>query len=420
MKIKNTKFKLLRAISIVTLIVSYQNGHFVYRILAIFAITLGLLFSYSEVYAKDPQLATFQETAQILIDQSISNNVTASVTLQTTSNQEIRIPTELANKIEETDKLVAVIFTSEEQCVLGVVDESCIMINISREGIEGGIIAIQDEGRLVGDTLIDDINEVLDINAEFHSVYLHQNDESNKALETSGVISGRGIVSAVYTIPREDTQSMYEKFSAILLPSAIRDSGGFYDIAKKLSAEQTARMTISIIPQNGISLFQLKLSVDYPNTASEIKNISPLELLQINELKRSGYFSDDFYPLNSLLRVVLLSPEPLKIDKVNTNIVPEVVRDGERLPEFTSDGWFFDQSSGEKIEATYLFGEKFSIGKNELVMTTSYFDGSDGNGVSPPTISTEIDSMQIIILVGIVMAAIGASLFYLKGFRAKH
>ncbi len=391
-----------------------------YKVLVLIAISLGILFSFSEIYAQDPQLATFQETAQILIDQSISNNVTASIALQTTSNQEIRIPTELANKIEETDRLVAVIVTSEEQCVLGVQDESCIMINISKEGIEGGIFAFQDTGRLIGDTLIDDINEAMDTNAEFHSVYIHQTAEVNQALETSGVISGRGTISAVYTMTREDTQSMYEKFSSILLPKEIRDSGGFYDVAKKLSSYPNARMTLSIIPQNGISLFQLKISVDYPNTASEIKNISPLELLQINELKRSDYFSNDFYPLNSLLRVVLLSPEPLKIDKVNTNIVPEVIRDGERLPDFTNDGWFFDKSAGEKIEATYLFGKKFSVGKNDLVLTTSSFNDTDGNGIKPPTISTEIDSMQIVILVGIVMAAAGASIFYFKGFRAKH
>jgi len=390
-----------------------------YKVLGIIALSLGILFSFSEIYAQDPQLATFQETAQILIDQRISNNVTASITLQTTSNQEIRIPTELVKKIEESDRVIAVIVTSEEQCVLGVQNESCIMINISWEGIEGGIIAIQDTGRLIGDTLIDDINEALDTSAEFHSVFLHQDDESNRALETSGVISGRGTISAVYTMPLEDTQSMYEKFSSTLLPQAIRDSGGFYDVAKKLSSDPNARMTLSIIPQNGISLFQLKLSVDYPNSASEIKNISPLELLQINELKRSDYFSNDFYPLNSLLKVVLLSPEPLKIDKVNTNIVPEVIKNGEHLPEFTTDGWFFDQSSGEKIEATYLFGKKISIGKNELVLTISSFEG-DGNGLKPPTISTQIDSMQIVILVGIVMAAAGASIFYLKGFRAKH
>jgi len=392
----------------------------VYKVLVLITISLSVLFSFSEIYAQDPQLATFQETAQILIDQSISNNVTASITLQSTSNQEIRIPTELANKIQETDRLVAVIVTSEEQCVLGVQDESCIMINISKEGIEGGIFAIQDTGRLIGDTLIDDINEVMDTNAEFHSVYIHQTAEVNRVLETSGVISGRGTISAVYTMTREDTQSMFEKFSSTLLPKEIRDSGGFYDVAKKLSSEPNASMTLSIIPQNGISLFQLKISVDYPNTASEIKNISPLELLQINELKRSDYFSNDFYPLNSLLRVVLLSPEPLKIDKINTNIVPEVIRNGERLPDFTYDGWFFDNSTGEIIEATYLFGKKFSVGKNDLVLTTSSFNGTDGNGIKPPIISTEIDSMQIVILVGIVMAAAGASIFYFKGFRAKH
>jgi len=392
----------------------------VYKVLAIVTISIGILFSFSETYAQDPQLATFQETAQILIDQSRSNNVTVSIALQTTSNQEIRIPTELTKKIEETDRLVAVIVTSEKQCVLGVQDESCIMINISREGIEGGIFAIQDTGRLIGDTLIEDINEVLDTSATFHSVYLHHDDEVNVALETSGVISGRGMVSAVYTMPREDTQSMYEKFSTTLLPKVIRDSGGFYDVAKKLSSDPNARMTLSIIPQNGISLFQLKLSVDYPNTASEIKNISPLELFQIDELKRSDYFSNDFYPLNSLLKVVLLSPEPLKIDKVNTNMVPEVIRDGERMPEFTNDGWFFDKASGEKIEATYLFGKKFSIEKNELVITTSSFEGTDGNGIDIPTVSNEIDSMQIVILVGIVMAAAGASIFYFKGFKAKH
>jgi hypothetical protein len=392
----------------------------VYKVLVLIVISLGMLFSFSEIYAQDPQLGTFQETAQILIDQRISNNVTASIALQTTNNQEIRIPTELANKIQETDRLVAVIVTNEEQCVLGVQDESCIMINISKEGIEGGIFAIQDTGRLIGDTLIDDINEAMDTNAEFHSVYLHQTAEVNQALETSGVISGRGTISAVYTMTREDTQSMYEKFSSILLPKEIRDSGGFYDVAKKLSSDPNARVTLSIIPQNGISLFQLKISVDYPNTASKIKNISPLELLQINDLKRSDYFSNDFYPLNSLLRVVLLSPEPLKIGKVNTNIVPEVIRDGERLPDFTNDGWFFDKSAGEKIEATYLFGKKFSVGKNDLVLTTSSFNGTDGNGIKPPTISTEIDSMQIVILVGIVMAAAGAGIFYFKGFRAKH
>ena len=393
----------------------------VYRFLVLVSISFIMFFSSVEVYAQEPKLATFQETAQLIIDQSISNNVTAAISLQSTSNQEIRVPIELVKKIQETEKVVAVVITSEEQCVLGVKnEESCIMISMSVEGIEGGINAIQDTGRRIGDSLIGDINDAFDTDAKFHSVFLNQKDEANRALGTSGIISGQGTFSAVYTMPREDTQTMYEKFSAILLPSEIRNSGGFYDLAKKLSAEQNARMTLSIIPQNGTSLFQLKLSVDYPNTAKGIKNISPLEFFKINELKRSDYFSKDFYPLNSLLKVILLSPESLKVNNVNTKIVPDIIRDGQRLPEFTTDGWFFDQESGKKIDATYLFGKKFSVGKDELVFTVSPLNGTGGNGINISTNTVKMDYFQIVILAGIVMVAVGASIFYMKGFRAKH
>lgn len=392
----------------------------VYRFLVLLSVSLILFFSSVEVYAQEPKLATFQETAQLIIDQSISNNVTAAISLQSTSNQEIRVPIELVKKIQETEKVVAVVITSEEQCVLGVQDESCIMISISVEGIEGGINAIQDTGRRIGDSLIADINHAFDTNAKFHSVFLNQKDETNRALGTSGIISGQGTFSAVYTMPREDTQTMYDKFSAILLPSEIRNSGGFYELAKKLSSEQNARMTLSIIPQNGTSLFQLKLSVDYPNTARGIKNINPLEFFKINELKRSDYFSKDFYPLNSLLKVILLSPESLKVSNVNTKIVPDVIRNGQRLPEFTSDGWFFDQESGKKIDATYLFGKKFSVGKDELVFSVNPINGTGGNEINTPSNTPKIDYVQIVILVGIVVAAAGAAIYYMKGFRAKH
>ena len=379
-----------------------------------------IFFSATQVYAQDPKLATFQEIAQILIDQKISNNVTAAITLQTTSNQEIRIPIELVKKIQETEKVSSVIVTSEEQCVLGVrPDESCIMINMSVQGIPGGIKAIQDTGRQIGDSLIGDINDAFDTDAKFHSVFIHQKDETGKALETSGVVSGEGTFSTVYTMPREDAQTFYEKFSTILLPPEIRESGGFYDLAKKLSEQQDARMTLSIIPQKGILLFQLKLSVDYPNTAKGIEKISPMEFLKTDELKRSNYFSKDFYPLNSLLKVILLSPQPLKISDVNTKIVPDVIKNGERFPEFTNDGWFFDPSSGEKIEATYLFGKKFSVTKDELVFKVGPVNGTEEIKINNP-INMEIDSFQIVILVGIVMAAAGAVIYYLKGFRSKH
>jgi len=75
----------------------------VYKIIVLIAV-IGFSFyniSWVSAQTESPQLATFQETAQILIDKQISNNVTASITLQSTSNQEIRIPSELEQKILE-------------------------------------------------------------------------------------------------------------------------------------------------------------------------------------------------------------------------------------------------------------------------------------------------------------------------------
>ena len=398
-----------------------------YKIVIILIIFAIFLQSQNEAEGQEPKLATFQEISQVIIDKQFSNNVTASITLQSSSNQEIRIPTELLKSIQDSERVLAVIITNEEQCVLGVgfyEEEGCVMINFSGEGIEpeegeAKIFAIQDLGKEIGDSLIGDINEALNINSDFHSVYIHHRDESNIALDTSGVISGKGIVSAVYTMPKEDTYSMYEKFSAILIPKIIRDAGGFYNLAKNLSTNENSQMTISIIPQDDITLLQLKLSIDYPNEALKIDNVSPLEFLKVNNLERSDYFSDDFYPLNSLLKVIVLSSEPIKVNSVNTNLVPTVQSGNETLPDFRNDGWFFEQEEGNKIDATYLFGKKFSVSKNELVLTLSSLNdtGSVKNGSSIEI--RDMDYTQILVLIGIVIAGAGAIIYFFKGFKTK-
>ena len=398
-----------------------------YKIVIILIIFAIFLQSQNEAEGQEPKLATFQEISQVIIDKQFSNNVTAAITLQSSSNQEIRIPTELLKSIQDSERVLAVIITNEEQCVLGVgfyEEEGCVMINFSGEGIEpeegeAKIFAIQDLGKEIGDSLIGDINEALNINSDFHSVYIHHRDESNIALDTSGVISGKGIVSAVYTMPKEDTYSMYEKFSAILIPKIIRDAGGFYNVAKNLSTDENSQMTVSIIPQDDITLLQLKLSIDYPNEASKVDDVSPLEFLKVNNLERSDYFSDDFYPLNSLLKVIVLSSEPIKVNSVNTNLVPTVQSGNETLPDFRNDGWFFEQEEGNKIDGTYLFGKKFTVSKNDLVLTLSSLNdtGSVKNGSSIEIRDT--DYTQILVLIGIVIAGAGAIIYFFKGFKTK-
>lgn len=396
----------------VNLIISSLKRQPMQKIMVLFGLIGVLIFTTNYAYSQEVGLATFQETAQIIIDKSISQNVTASIALQSTSIQEIKIPAELEQKIRENNRITAVVLTNQNQCILGVFDESCIIINITRDSADTNFPAIQNSTRKIAESFIDEINQTFDTDAKFHSIFIQTNDEMSKALETSGTISGKGTISAVYTMPMEDTESMYEKISALLLPKVIRESGGFYDIAKNLSKEEKSKMTFSIIPLENKSLLQLKLSVDYPNMASSVNEINPLEFLKSEDLKRSGYFSTGFYPLNSILQVVILSPESTNVSDVRGSIIPTQIVDGEKIPkEITKEGWIFDPEQGKRIQGKYIFGERTSINKDELIFSLG---GSEL--VAPKKIETYFDESIIIVII-ITVVAIAAAVFYLKGYK---
>ena len=360
-------------------------------------------------YSQEMSHATFQETAQIIIDKSISQNITASITLQSTSIQEIKIPAQLEREIREDKRVKAVIFTNQDQCILGVMDESCIIINVIRNPEDRGFLEIQKSTKEVAKLYIDEINNIFDTNAEFHSTFIYSDDKSNTILETSGVISGKGMIAAVYTLPMEDTNSMYEKISGILIHKTIRDGGGFYDIAKELSFDKNAKMTFSLIPLESKSLLQLKLSVDYPNRASVVSDISPLEFLKVENIKRSDYFSSGFYPLNSIIQVVILSPENTNVSDINGDIIPTQIIDNEKIPtDITNQGWIFDPEEGQRIQGKYIFGKEKSINGKELEFSLG--------GVNLQTKKVEFDESIVVVII-ITIVAVAAAAFYLKGYK---
>ncbi len=380
------------------------------KIITLFVLVGIFVVTTNYAYSQDASLATFQETARVIVDKSRSQDVTASITLQTTSIQEMKISPDLEKKIRQNERITSIIITNQQQCILGVVDESCIIINVKRDLSDKGIIEIQDSTKAIGELFIDEINQTFDTNAQFHSVFVHSDDEINRILETSGAVSGKGIVSAVYTMPMEDTNSMYEKISAILIPKVIRDSGGFYETAKNLSSENNAKVTFSIIPFNNNSLLQLKLSVDYPQAATDLTKITPLEFLGTDELKRSEYFSTGFYPLNSIFQIVILSDEPTGISNVRGNVIPTQIIDGEKIPtEINKKGWIFDPEEGERIQGKYIFGQEISIYENDLIFS---LEGDE----SVSSAETTIDE-SIVILVIIIIGGVGAAVFFLKGYK---
>ncbi|NIM25052.1 MAG: hypothetical protein GTN35_03525 [Nitrososphaeria archaeon] len=379
--------------------------------IVVFFVLIGIFsFSANFAYSQEIGLATFQETAQVLVDRSILQEITASITLQTTSIQEIKIPSELEKMIREDSRITSVILTNQEECILGVVNESCIMINVLRNPEDKGVIAIQDSTKEIGESYIHDINEAFDTDAKFHSVYIHTDDQFNRGLETSGMVSGRGVISSVYTMPMEDSGSMYEKISGLLIPKEIREAGGFYETAKNLSFEENSKVTFSIIPMENSSLMQLKVSANYPNSTLNISELSPLEFLHTDELKRSQYFSGGFYPLNSIFQILILSPESTSVSNVKGSFIPTQIVDGEKIPtELTKQGWVFDPEQGERIQGKYLFGEQSSVKANMLQF-------SIGEEKEPTVTETSFDE-SIIILIIIIIGGIAAAIFFLKGYR---
>ena len=373
---------------------------------------IGISTNYA--YSQEINLATFQETAQVIIDNKIDQKTTTSITLLSSNIQEIRIPPELEQKIRENERIQAVVLTNQNNCVLGVIDESCLIINIERDPEDKGINAIQDSTRKIADEHIDDINEMFDTNAKFFQVYIHTNDKSNQALDTSGIISGYGTISAVYTMPMEDTDSMYGKISSMLLSKQIREGGGFYDVAKSLSIEENAKMSFSLIPTESKTISQLKVSVNNPITiSSQIEEtttkINPLEFFNIEKLTKSNYLSTGNYPLNSIFQIVILSNEETKISDVIGNIIPTQIIDGIKIPtEITKEGWIFDPNEGQQIQGKYIFGESTSINKNDLKFSLG------GDNLQSKEIKLD-ESIIVVIIIAIV--SIGSAIFYLKGYK---
>ena len=368
--------------------------------------------STNSAYSQEFDLSTFQESAQVFIDYRISQETITSITLLSSNIQEIKIPMEFEQKIREDKRIQAIVVTNENNCVLGVTDQSCILINIERNPEDKGIRAIQDNSRITGDTYIDEINQMLDTNAKFFQVFIHTAAETNQALDTSGLISGTGTISAVYTMPMEDTHAMYEKISSMLISKQIRESGGFYNISKNLSTENNAKMSFTMIPTESKTVSQLRVSVNDPikSTSEKIETeINPLEFFKIKNLNRSEYFSTGNYPLNSLFQIIILSNEDKTVSNLKGNIIPTITVDEIEIPtEVTKNGWIFDPKNGTQIQGKYIFGDKTSINENELTFSLSEKNMQ----------TNEMELDESIIVVGIItIISIGAAIFYLKGYK---
>ena len=397
----------------------------------IFGIMLMMPFASGQLFEK----ATFQESALVIYDQQYSNSVITSIGLETTDNQEIKFTDELIQKINDNEKIRAVVFTNAGECVIGVTsEEQCIMINFDYQQLkgDGGIRMVQDSAREMGNEIINDLNQILGVESEFHSTFIHTVDDANLLLETSGVISGRGAVSATFIMPKQSTDFLFTDLAGKLISKEIRDGQGFYDISKKLSKNDESIISISIIKTGDENLFIFKVTNEMKEVANEISRINVLENFGVNEISRSDVFDGKNVPLNSVIHLVVIPSEPAKIDTIATHAITDLTT----LENISKRGWFFSSPAGNSIDAKFLFGQSKVIPQDELRVEIGSWDGnSELSFYSVEDIPQNDDEYQSIedfgkkesgddqsqyaVLAIIIVIGIGAAIFYLKGYKPK-
>ena len=353
------------------------------------------------VYAQQPQLASYRETAGVLVDEKIQNQTTAFITLTSTSPVEMRVPAELAEKIRNTANVTSVAITNADNCVLGTQGQACVLVNIVQPPLleSYNITEIQSNAHKVGDALIGDINKAFSLNAEFNSVYVNPRGELNTALGTSGIVSGNRTISVVYTMPKPDSSYLFDGLTSILIPKQIRDDGGFYDVAKIIAQNANSTVTFAITPGQGASIYQLQTSLQLP-IKSEISTI---------KLAKSSYFNAGFFPLNSVVEVVILSNHDISVTSHGGNLAPSTINNGQKVPtDLTKSGWIFDPESGQKISAIYLFGTTVFTTSDDLSLTIGNATSQSTPGEPKP--AKDIPDYSIYVIIGIVIAG-GAAVY---------
>jgi len=390
-------------------------------LLALSIIFALLLTTFVSASAQQPQLATYRETAHILVDEKIQNKTTAFVTLASTSPVEMRVPADLSLKIQNTANVTSVVITNAENCIVGVQDQGCVLVNIVSPSLVEtyDINKIQADAKQVGDSLIDSINKAFATNAQFNSVYVNPKGDLSSALGTSGAVSGNRTISVIYTMSRPDSSYLFDGLTAILIPKQIRDDGGFFTAAQKMAQDSNSTVTFVITPGQGALLYQLQVSKQVPITGP-VTTVKPLALFGVDKLQRSTYFDTGFFPLNSILDVTAISNDNISITNHGGDLAPSTIKDGQKFPtDLTKSGWIIDPEYGQDVSAVYLFGNNTSITNDQAFLTLGNTIPTDNtpvqdNSTSPPPVPKTSNDYSIYVLIGIVAAGGAAVYLFMK------
>ena len=352
------------------------------KFLTLFLVLICGMFFIPETFAETINYKPYQESMVLVIDQP-NQEAYLTISLMSKSNEDFIISDQFEEKIKNTEGLISISLTNKKECVIGVEDETCILVTSSRMNISNQeqFDSVQEGARIIGDSLIEDLDNIFLVStfSKLHSVFLHGAGQFLSAAdhETSGTI---GVVSAVYTLPKQSTEYLLNIMSASLLNKEIRSSEGFLDVAKKMSENENTVFTFTIIPEKHRMLYMITTSLEIPTDQIDVYNLNPLDVINVDTISRSEYFSDGFFPLNSVISVIVYPENDIEVKEINSPLIGDLTD----IDMLKQGGWFtysfqatadstqdFASTSGQSVfrdslDMKYFFGTESTVSKQQL------------------------------------------------------
>ena len=366
-----------------------------FKFLILLAFLVGFSFFVTDVFSVDieimkeeeriiesmgwitPELHTLQEQLQIIIDEANQKN-RITVGMLSTNPNDMRFP-EYLEKLAHNPKIFSFTLTNQFACAPTAIERACIVVDVKREGLGDNMDEIRKNTREITDEVIGE--SILHFQPEFSSITLQGKTSFDGGEEVL-------VSQAIYTINKQPTDNLFSALSTLLLSSDIRTAGGFYDIAENLSEHHFSEFTVTVIPLEDSLLRSMKIALTCSNIIAELPScdreektddqitrgyISPLDLLEIENISRSKIFEGKFLPLNSLVQVLIFSEKDLQVKSVSSSVIERL----SHISDIQDNGWFFASKSGKKIDARYLFGQESSVNKNNLAFLIGPNTGED-------------------------------------------
>ena len=324
-----------------------------------------------------PGKLSLQEQFQIIIDESNHRNRISIGILSTNPNDIIF--TDKIEALSSNPKINSFTLTNQFACAPTKIDRACIIMEIKREGLGDNFDEISKNAREITDKIV--AGGIMFFPTEFYSATV----QPKTSLDGSEKMF---VVEAVYTINKQPTKSMLAAFAPMFISTNIRDAGGFYNNAEKLSEHYFSEITITLSPLKNDTLRTFHISLICSDELRELPrcdpegniqeqiargDINPLDFIQVENISRSEIFADEFLPLNSVIRVLIFSEQDLQVKSVNSNVIETL----QSLGDVQESGWFFVSKSGKKIDGRYIFGLESSVSTNNLVFSIGAYSGND-------------------------------------------